>query len=131
MFRTLVFSLLVFSSALPAIAKPHDVYPVSCDVVWSAVKTVLQNPNDYHIAGLSDSMYKASFLVIGDLKPLMNNVVLTDMGPSCGMDVTMVQVGSDNSNERAFRKHLSKVMAKQQAAKPAKPATPATPTGGE
>jgi hypothetical protein len=35
--------------AAPALAKPRDVYQVSCDDLWGAVKDTLSNPNNYGI----------------------------------------------------------------------------------
>jgi len=122
MYKTLVAVFVLFFSVVPAFAKPHDVYPVSCDVLWSAVKDTLENPKDYSVLGMSDSQEKAAFAVVGELTPHTDTVTLTDEGSGCAMDLKIVQNGSDNSDERGFRKRLNKSLAKMQTEKPAKPA---------
>lgn len=99
---------------------------MSCDMLWSAVKGTLKNPNDYAILGLNDLSLKAWFIVVGDLKTYTDHVELTPQGNSCAMKLAMYQIGSDNSDERGFRHRLKRSLAKVEAANTAKP-KPATP----
>jgi hypothetical protein len=117
-----LLAVLVFLLPVPALAKPHDVFPVSCDVMWTAVKDTLNNPNDYRILSISDEGMRASFLVLGSLKPFTDTIDLAPAEGGCAMKLKMVQIGSDNSDERVFRKQLGKDLAKLQSARPAKPA---------
>ena len=119
--KTLIVSLFAFFSSVPALAKPHDVYPVSCDVLWAAVVDVLGNPRDYGLVGMSDSRQTATFIVVGEATQYADTVALTGQGDGCAMNLKMSQVGADNSDERGFRKRLGKSLAKLQAARPAKP----------
>ena len=116
-----VFSL-IFSST-PSFAKSHDIFPLSCDVLWSAVKDTLGNPNDYSVIAMDEAGQKASFVVIGETTPYRDMVAVSSHDEGCAMKLTMLQVGPDNSDERGFRKRLGKALVRMQAAKPAKPAT--------
>jgi hypothetical protein len=125
--RFALVTLLALSVAVPAHAKSnHDVYPMSCDMLWAAVKGALNNPNDYAILGVNDLSQKAWFIVVGDLKSYTDNVAVTPQGNGCAMKLAMYQIGSDNSDERGFRHRLKRSLAKVQAAIAAKPAA-ATP----
>jgi len=127
MFKSVVAFFLVVLFSVPAFAKPHDVYPVPCDAVWTAIKATLGNENDYKIVAINDYSLRASFVVVGSLKPYTNNVGLSAAENGCAMKLVVLQVGSENSDEMGFRKRLGKALAKLQAAPPAKPAATATP----
>jgi hypothetical protein len=117
------FFVLVF--AAPALAKPRDVYPVSCDDLWAAVKDSLGNPGNYGIESMNDVDRKASFIVVGNLVAYTDHVALTAEGGGCAMKATFFQVGADDSDYRLFHHRLTKSLAKLQAAKP-KPSVTAT-----
>ena len=121
MFRVLLLALVLFGSAVPALAKPHDLYPVSCDVVWKAVKSTLSNHSDFAILGMSDASYTASFIVLGNLTTYTDRVTLDSHGESCTMKLNMYQVGPDFSDERVFRHQFKRWLAKLQASEPKKP----------
>lgn len=121
MSRALFVVLVVFLLPIPASAKPHNVFPVSCDVLWTAVKDTLNNPNDYRVLSMSDSEMKASFIVVGELKPYTDRVILSAAEGGCAMKLTMSQIGPDNSDERVFRKQFGKRLAALQAVEKAKP----------
>jgi hypothetical protein len=122
--KTLAVILLIFSSSIPALAKPHDVYPVSCDVLWAAVKDTLGNQNDFSVIAIDEAGQKASFVVVGETTPYRDMVALAPRDNQCAMKLTILQVGSDNSDERVFRKRLGRSLVRVQAAMPAKPAGP-------
>ncbi|MGB8261030.1 MAG: hypothetical protein WCE75_11795 [Terracidiphilus sp.] len=96
-------------------------YPMPCSVVWSAVMDTLGNGNDYRIVSVSDEAERAAFTVVGSLRPYTDTVALTSVEGGCAMRLVVLQVGSDNSDERGFRKRFGKALAKRQAEQPAKP----------
>ena len=114
-----VFSvLLALFIAVPAFGKSkRDVYPTSCDVLWSAVKNTLENPKDYGVLSVNDLTLRASFMVVGNLVRYTDRVSLTEEDGRCRMDLRMLQVGPDNSDERGFRHRLKRSLAKVQTAK--------------
>lgn len=116
--KALTAFLFVFLFSTPTFAKSHDVFPVSCDVLWTAVKDTLGNQNDYSVIATDESGQKASFVVVGETTPYRDMIALTPQESACAMKLTVLQVGPDNSDERAFRKHLAKTLAKLQAATP-------------
>jgi hypothetical protein len=103
----------------PANAKSNrDVYPMSCDALWRAVKAALENPRDYGILSLNDLKLRASFVVVGNLVQYTDRITLTEQDQGCRMDLQMFQVGSDNSDERGFRHRLKRSLMKLEAAEP-------------
>ena len=123
--KTLAVVIFFFLSSVSSFAKEHDVYPMSCDALWSAVKDTLGNQNDYSVIALDEAGQKASFVVVGETTPYRDMVALAARDHLCAMKLTILQVGPDNSDERGFRKRLGKALAKLQAAAPRAPATPA------
>ena len=127
--KAIVVVLSVFLFSTPTFAKSHDIFPVSCDVLWNAVKDTLGNQNDYSVIAMDEAAQKASFVVVGETTPYRDMVALTMKDSGCAMKLTVLQVGPDNSDERGFRKRLGKVLARLQAATPA--AKPAVERGQE
>jgi hypothetical protein len=117
--KTFLAALLLTLISVPAFAKSKDDYPVSCDVLWTAVKDTLSNQGDYTILGMSDTGQNAAFLVVGERPAHTDRVALTSKDSGCSLTLAFVQIGAENSNERGFRKHVAKSLAKIQAAKPA------------
>ena len=117
--RIVLAVLIALILALPAWAKPKpDVYPVSCDVLWTAIKSTLQNPQDYGVLYLNDLSENASFVIVGNLVRYTQHVSLTEQGDGCKMKLAMLQVGADNTDERAFLKRVKKSLIKLQSTKP-------------
>ena len=123
--KFLITSFLVLVIAAPALAKPRDVYPVSCNDLWAAVKDTLGDTRNYGILSMNDIAQKASFIVVGNLTTYTDKVALTAGDGGCAMKATILEVGSDNPDWRQFHNRLAKSLAKLQAAKP-KPAIAAT-----
>jgi hypothetical protein len=122
MIRTVLAVFVTLFWVIPANAKSNrDVYPVSCDVLWTAVKNTLENPKDYGVLSVNDLQYRASFVVVGNLVMYTDRLALTERDNGCAMKLSMSQVGADNSDERGFRKRFGKALAKLQAAKPRVP----------
>ncbi|HUH64537.1 MAG TPA: hypothetical protein VLZ50_16135 [Terracidiphilus sp.] len=115
---------IVFFLSIPAFAKSRDVYPVSCNLLWTAIEDVLGNPGNYRILAINEAEQKTSFLVVGNLTAYTDTVALTERGDGCAMTLKISQVGPDDSDERGFRKRLAKSLARLQAGKAAQP-TPA------
>ena len=107
MIRKTLAILLLLLPAVPALAKSDpDFYPLSCDVLWTAVKSTLNNPNDYGVIAIDDLAQRASFVVVGDLTVFKDVVALKSQNKGCSIKLSIIQIGSDNSNERGFRGRL-------------------------
>jgi hypothetical protein len=118
MLKFVITSFLMLFIAAPALAKPRDVYQVSCDDLWGAVKDTLSNPNNYGISSVNDLEQKASFVVIGDLVVYTDRVALTAKDGGCAMRTTILEDGPDNPDWRQFHHRVERSLAKLQAAKP-------------
>jgi len=123
--KLLIASFVILVFAAPALAKPRDVYPVSCDDLWAAVKDTLTNPHDYGIMSMSDFDQRAQFVVVGNVTTYLDSVALMAAGDGCAMKVTISEVGADNADWRQFHNRIAKSLARRQAAKP-KPAVGST-----
>ncbi|MGA8740290.1 MAG: hypothetical protein WB561_03785 [Terracidiphilus sp.] len=121
MLKFLITSLIMFVFAAPALAKPIDVYPVSCNELWRAVKDTLDDPQHYGISSMNDAEQKASFIVIGDLVLYTDTVALTPKAGSCRAKASVIELGADNLEWRQFQHRVARSLAKLQATKP-KPA---------
>ncbi len=121
MLKSLITSFLMLIIAAPSLAKSRDVYPVSCDDLWTAVKASLASPRDYGILSMNEVEQKASFTIIGSLTVYTDKVALTAKDGGCAMKATFIQEGPDDSDWRQFHHRLERSLAKLQAAKP-KPA---------
>jgi hypothetical protein len=126
MHKFLLTSLFLLVVAAPASAKPRDVYPVSCDSLWTAVKDTLDNPHNYGIQSINDVDWKASFVVVGNLTSYTDKVALTPKDGGCAMEATILEVGPDNQDWRQFHRRLGQSLTKLEAAKP-KPAAGQAP----
>ncbi len=132
--KAVVLIMFVVLLSVPALAKPRDVFPGSCDNVWSAISATLSDGRNYGIVSIDDLNERAYFTVIGDLTVRTDKVTLVPVDGGCQMKLVVTQIGSDNSDERCFRNRLKKSMARLQAAKPPAlanaplPTIPAAPT---
>ena len=62
--RIAVASLMLFIVAETSFAKSHqDTYPVSCTVLWSAVKDTIRNSGKYGILGMDSAEMTASYSI--------------------------------------------------------------------
>ena len=114
--------MLVF--AAPALAKPMDVYPVSCNDLWVAVKDTLGNQRDYAVISEDDAGLMARFVVIGVSNRYTDRVTLIAKDGGCLAKATVPEDGPGNGDWRQFQHRLAKSLVKLQAAKP-KPAASA------
>jgi hypothetical protein len=128
MIKTLAVGLLLLSVAVPAFAKPRDIYPVSCDDLWAAVKDTLGNRSNYGVSSINDLDLRASFVVVGNLTVYTDRVALSATDGGCKMTTDIKEVGAENSDWQQFHNRVGKSLKKLQASKTAKTAaTPKSP----
>jgi hypothetical protein len=124
-----VFVLLMLLTGGPAFGKgKKDIYPISCGVLWSAVRETLGNAGNYTIMAMDDSEMTASFTIVGATRVRVNSVALNVVGPGCDLQVHSGESGFANDDTGAFKKRVSQSLAKLKTAVPAG-ATP-KPSGG-
>jgi hypothetical protein len=122
MLKFLVASFVMLFVAAPALAKRPDVYPVSCNDLWSAVQATLDNPGVYGNVFLDNVGQRARFVVIGARGNYTQKVELKPMNGGCEANATILELGPDNSDWRQFQHRLAQSLSRLQAAKP-KPAS--------
>ena len=119
--------LMLLVVAMPAFAKTHqDNYPVTCAVLWPAVKDTLRNSGKYRIIGIDSNEMTASFNIGGSWTgKRINSVVLNAKGDAaCELQVQTAFSGLANNDYGDFKKRVDDSLAKLKAAPPA--ATPPT-----
>jgi hypothetical protein len=121
MLKFFISSSLLMIFAASALAKPIDVYPVSCADLWMAVKDTLGNQSNYAVVFEDEAGQKARFVVIGVLNHYSDKVTLVPVGGGCMANATIPEDGPGNGDWRQFHHRLAKSLAKLQAVKP-KPA---------
>ncbi len=130
----IVVLALLFCVALPALGRTtKNTYPIACNDLWSAVKAVLSNPDDYTVTSNDDSKWTASYDVkhtvhtniSGALLQRTNKVTLVTQGTGCQMQVVSNYSGWEHNDRNDFVNRVNDALAKQQGAtKPAEPAKP-------
>ncbi len=108
-----------------AFAKTHrDTFPVSCDVLWPAVKDAMRNSGKYGIVGIDNTEMTVSYVIGGFLGgKRLNSVVLNRQGDNaCEMQTQTAFSGLAHNDAGDFKKRVRQSLAKQQqvAEKPAK-----------
>jgi hypothetical protein len=121
-------ALLLLLVAVPSFCKTHkDMYPVSCSVLWPAVKDVLRNSGKYGILGIDNTEMTASFVIGGTLSgKRVNSVVLNAKGDTCEMQIQTAYSGLAHNDAGDFKKRVDDSLARQQAAQPSEPKKPET-----
>jgi len=124
--RFVVVALLMLSVAMPSFCKTHkDTFPVSCSVLWPAVKDALRNSGKYGILGIDGNEMTASFVIGGTLGgKRINSVVLNGKGDSCEMQVQTAYSGLAHNDAGDFKKRVDESLARLQAEQPAVPKKP-------
>jgi hypothetical protein len=118
-----LFLVVVFGG--PAFAKPVDVYPVSSNDLWAALKATLGDEGNYAVILEDDAAQRAWFVVVGARGHYTQKVALRTKNGGCTANATVLELGPDNGDWRQFQHHLRRSLAKLQAAKP-KPAAMVT-----
>lgn len=121
--RFAVLTLMLTMVAGPSFAKTHkEVYPVTCAVLWPAVKDTLRNSGKYGILGIDGTEMTASFVIGGSLGgKRINSVVLNAKGDSCEMQIQTAFSGLAHNDEGDFKKRVDASLAEQQKAQPPAP----------
>jgi hypothetical protein len=123
MTRNIAFALGALLWTVPAFSKPNDVhrvkdvYLVSCDDLWVAVKDTLHNRSNYGLSSVNDLDLRASFIVIGDRFLYTDRVALVEKNGGCEMKIDVGDIGAENTNWRQFRSRVERSLAKLQSAK--------------
>ncbi|UWZ86877.1 hypothetical protein [Occallatibacter riparius] len=131
MLKLVLVAFFLLISSVPSWSRSSEEYPVSCDVVWGAVKdTLYSNPRDYGIQSMNNVEWRASFIVLGNLTVFTDRVELRTTDSGCAMKTNIIQIGPDNSDWRRFHKRVGRAIDKMQAASGA-PATPGAKTETE
>ena len=109
-----------------AFAKTHrDTFPVSCDVLWPAVKDVATKSGKYTVMSINEPEMTVSYL-FGNafLSKRVNSIVLNRRGDNaCEMQTQTSFSGLAHNDAGDFKKRVEHSLAKQQqvAEKTAKP----------
>ena len=135
--KRVVISILLLLTAVPALASTHkDVFSVSCNELWRAVKDTLRNSGKYGIIAIDNSEMTASYNMGGNLMAKrVNSAVLNskDNGANCELQVQTAYSGLGNNDAGDFKKRVDASLSKlkgqplppaggDQAAAPAAPA---------
>ncbi len=125
--RLFLLVLLLALLPLPSFSKTHkEMYPVSCGVLWPAVKDTIRNSGKYGIVGIDNTEMTASFIIGGTLGgKRINSVVLNTKGDGCEMQVQTAYSGAFNNDAGDFKKRVDESLAKLKGAPPATPAADA------
>jgi hypothetical protein len=105
-----------------AMAKTHkDSYPVSCDVLWKAVKDAVRNSGKYGIVGIDNDEMSISFIIGGTMGgKRINSVVLNRASESvCEMQTQTAYSGLIHNDAGDLKDRVEKSLAKQPAEKAA------------
>jgi PEGA domain-containing protein len=106
--------MLVVAGLSPvAFAKTHrDTYPVSCDVLWPAVKDVVRNSGKYGIIGIDSTEMSISYNIGGGLGgKRINSVVLNRKGDKeCEMQTQTAYSGMIHNDAGDFKDRVEKAL---------------------
>ena len=127
-----VLVLLLFF-ALPALGRTtKTTYSVPCSDLWSAVKEVVNNPDNYAVVSSDDDKWPASYdvkhaahvNVSGAILQRTNKVTLVTQGTGCQMQVVSNYSGWEHSDRNDFIKRVDEALANTGTPKAAEPAKP-------
>jgi hypothetical protein len=124
--RFLIAALMIFMVAGPSYAKTHrEVYSISCNTLWPAVKDTLRNSGKYGILSIDNEDMTASFNIGGTLAAKRtNSVMLNSKGDSsCEMQIQTAFSGLTNNDEGDFKKRVDESLEKLKSNPPATPAS--------
>lgn len=146
--KRLLVSVLLALTAFPAFASTHkDMFNVSCNELWRAVKDVLKNSGKYGIIAIDNSEMTASYNMGGNFMAKRTNSAMLnskDNGASCELQVQTAYSGIGTNDAGDFKKRVEASLTKlkgqplpaadqKPAAAPAKAsiAVESTPSGGD
>ena len=119
--RFIAVAVLLSLTAVPSFCKTHkEMYQVSCNVLWSAVRDTLRNSGKYGIISINDTEMTASYNIGGALTgKRVNSVMLNEKSEGCEMQVQTAYSGLGNNDESDFKKRVDDSLAKVQKQPPA------------
>lgn len=108
--KKMVLVILLLTLAAPAFASTHkDMFNVSCDELWRALKDTLRNSGKYGIIAIDNAEMTASYNMGGNLgAKRINSAVLNskDNGNSCEMQVQTAYSGAFSNDAGDFKKRV-------------------------
>jgi hypothetical protein len=123
-----VLLLLLLSLTAPGFASTHrDVYNVSCNELWRALKDTLRNSGKYGIIAIDNTELTASYNMGGNLMAKrVNSAVLNskDDGASCELQVQTAYSGAFTNDADDLKKRVEDSLAKLKNAPLDTPAAP-------
>jgi hypothetical protein len=129
--KRILLLVLLLSLAVPTFASTHkDIYNVSCNELWRALKDTLKNSGKYGILGIDNSEMTASYNIGGNLTAKrVNSAVLNskDNGASCELQVQTAYSGLVNNDAGDLKKRVDESLAKLKS----EPLTNPTATPGQ
>jgi hypothetical protein len=115
--KTLVFLLSAFFGLVPAsFAKTHrELFSVSCDTLWPAVKDVIRNSGKYGVIGIDNTEMTISYNIGGFLGgKRTNSLVLNRQSDnSCEMQVQTSFSGLAHNDEGDLKKRIEAELARE------------------
>jgi hypothetical protein len=112
--------LVMLGTLVPVcFAKTHkDVYNVSCDGLWPAVKDAVRNSGKYGIVGIDNNEMSISYVIGGTLGgKRINSVVLNRVNEkSCEMQTQTAYSGLIHNDAGDFKERVDASLAKLQVA---------------
>lgn len=125
---SLVAASMLLAVALPAVGKSYkNTYYVPCKDVWSAVKAVLANEDNYAKVTSDDAKMTADYApkhsvhfdVSGVILQRMNHVTLVQKETGCEMNVVSNYSGWGHEDQSDFKKRVDDTMTQPKDTKPA------------
>ena len=113
--KLVLTAILMLVSVAPALAKSADVYPVSCDALWPAVKLTLNNQGNYSILSINDLRHQAVFVSVDSASQAAQRLQLKAVGDGCTADDRITQSAPDSSDWEQFQHRLAKSLTNLQA----------------
>ena len=114
--KRIVLVILLLSLAVPGFASTHrDVYNVSCNELWRALKDTLRNSGKYGIIAIDNTEMTASYNMGGNLMAKrVNSAVLNskDNGASCELQIQTAYSGLVNNDAGDLKKRVNESLVK-------------------
>ncbi len=114
--KRFVIAILLLTVSLPAFASTHkEMYGVSCNELWRALKDTLRNSGKYGIISIADSEMTASYNIGGNLTgKRVNSAVLNskDDGKGCELQIQTAFSGLANDDAGDLKKRVDESLAK-------------------
>ena len=114
----LAVQVLLVAFVPVAFAKTHiEKYPVTCDLLWRAVKDAVRNSGKYGIVGIDNTEMSISYVIGGTLGgKRINSVVLNAAeGNTCAMQTQTAYSGLIHNDAGDFKTRVDASLAKLSA----------------